>query len=243
MVAEGPGPGQDRRASPSPPQTGASHPLRILVFSASLRADSLNSRLAALAATTIEAEGHTTDLATMAEFDAPSYNGDAEAAEGLPRGAENLRRHLEAAHGFVIASPEYNASLPGALKNSIDWVSRYRPQPFNERHGLLLSASPSMAGGNRGLWALRIPFEHLGARMYPDMFSLAQAHRAFDESGRIGDAELQQRFDTTVANFLSLVEAATLYPCIKRAWVEYLGERPDPAIDRVDVAAAAPAAR
>src|SRR5438309_1756667 len=105
------------------------------------------------------------------------------------------------------------------------------------------SASPPMAGGNRGLWALRIPFEHLGARMYPDMFSLAQAHRAFDELGRIGDAELQQRFDTTVANFLSLVEAATQYPCVKRAWVEYLGERPDPAIDRVDVAAAAPAAR
>jgi len=243
MVAEGRGPGQDRRASTSPPQTGASYPLRILVFSASLRADSLNTRLAALAATTIEAEGHTTDLATMAEFDAPSYNGDVEAAGGLPPGAENLRRRLEAAHGFVIASPEYNASLPGVLKNSIDWVSRHRPQPFNERHGLLLSASPSMAGGNRGLWALRIPFEHLGARMYPDMFSLAQAHRAFDELGRIGDAELQQRFDTTVANFLSLVEAATHYPCVKRAWVEYLGERPDPAIDRVDVAAAAPAAR
>jgi hypothetical protein len=85
MVAEGRGPGQDRRASTSPPQTGASYPLRILVFSASLRADSLNTRLAALAATTIEAEGHTTDLATMAEFDAPSYNGDVEAAGGCRR--------------------------------------------------------------------------------------------------------------------------------------------------------------
>ena len=61
--------------------------------------------------------------------------------------------------------------------------------------------------------------------------------------GRIGDAELQQRFDTTVANFLSLVEAATHYPCVKRAWMEFLGERPDPEIDRVDVAAATPAAR
>ena len=47
--------------------------------------------------------------------------------------------------------------MPGALKNAIDWVSRSRchPQPFNERHGLLLSASPSMVGGNRGLWAYR----------------------------------------------------------------------------------------
>ena len=233
MAAEGRGPGR----------AGANRPLRLLVFSASLRADSLNTRLATLAATTIEAQGHTTDVASMADFDAPSYNGDVDATVGLPPGAENFRRRLEAAHGFVIASPEYNASLPGVLKNSIDWVSRHRPQPLNERHGLLLSASPSMAGGNRGLWALRIPFEHLGARIYPDMFSLAQAHRAFDESGRIGDAELQRRFDTTIANFLSLVEAAVHYPCVKRAWVEYLGEHPDPAIDRVDVAAAAPAAQ
>lgn len=48
----------------------------------------------------------------------------------------------------------------GALKNSVDWVPRVSPQPFNERHGLLMSASPSMAGDDRGLWALRIPLEH-----------------------------------------------------------------------------------
>ena len=58
------------------------------------------------------------------------------------------------------------------LKNVIDWVSRYRPQPFHARHALLLSASPSMAGGNRGLWALRVPLDHLGAHVFPDMFSL-----------------------------------------------------------------------
>src|SRR5881394_2569861 len=54
-------------------------------------------------------------------------------------------------------APEFNGSMPGALKNAIDWVSRFRPQPFNGKHALLLSASPSMAGGNRGLWALRVP--------------------------------------------------------------------------------------
>ena len=47
------------------------------------------------------------------------------------------------------------------LKNLIDWTSRLRPQPFNGKQGFLLSASPSMAGGNRGLWSLRIPLEHL----------------------------------------------------------------------------------
>src|SRR5882724_10183674 len=97
-VAEGRGPGQDRRASTSPPQTGASHPLRILVFSASLRADSLNARLAAQAATTIEAGGHTTDLATMGGVRRAVLQRRCGGRGGLPPGAENLRRRLEAAH-------------------------------------------------------------------------------------------------------------------------------------------------
>ena len=107
---------------------------------------------------------------------------------------EEFRDRVTASDAFVIASPEYNFSMPGFLKNSIDWVSRFSPQPFNERHGLLMSASPSMAGGNRGLWALRMPLEHLGSRVYPDMFSLARSHQAFDPAGRIADEELQQRF-------------------------------------------------
>jgi hypothetical protein len=90
----------------------------------------------------------------------------------------------------VISSPEHNASMPGVLKNAIDWVSRHRPQPFNEMHGLLMSASPSMVGGNRGLWSLRTPFEHLGARIYPDMLSLAQAHLALDDDGAIANEGL-----------------------------------------------------
>jgi chromate reductase len=120
------------------------------------------------------------------------------------------------------------------LKNSIDWVSRFSPQPFNERHGLLMSASPSMMGGNRGLWALRVPLEHLGARVYPDMFSLARAHQAFDDDGHIADPQLQQRFEQTITAFMDLVEASKHYPCVKTKWVEYLGEHPDPAIDRVE---------
>jgi chromate reductase len=208
-------------------------PVRYLVFSASLRAGSLNTQLASLASTTIEANGGDVDLASMSDFDAPSYSADVQRDHGFPEGAETLHARLEACDAFVVSSPEYNASMPGALKNAIDWVSRYHPQPFNERHGLLLSASPSMVGGNRGLWALRVPFEHLGARLYPDMFSLAQAHRAFTSEGRIADDQLQQRFDANIANFMDLVEAAKHYPCVKRARVEYLGEHPDPVIDRV----------
>jgi NAD(P)H-dependent FMN reductase len=193
----------------------------------------MNTQLAKLAAGTVEANGGHVDLASMSEFDSLSFNGDVLRDGGPPSGARALNQRLAVCDAFVIASPEYNASMPGVLKNVIDWVSRFDPQPFNERHGLLMSASPSMAGGNRGLWSLRIPFEHLGARIYPDMFSLAQAHRAFGVDDRIANEQLQQRFEANIINFMNLVEASKHYPCVKQAWIEYLGEHPDPHIDRV----------
>jgi chromate reductase len=208
-------------------------PVRYLLFSASLRAGSLNTRLAGVARAAIEAHGGTVDVAAMSDFDCPSYNQDAQ-ARGFPQGAEALKRRLEANDAFVIASPEYNGSIPGALKNVIDWVSRFKPQPFNGRHALLLSASPSMVGGNRGLWALRVPLEHLGVRVYPDMFSLAQAHQAFDAEGKLANAQLAERLGQTVAGFMDLAEAAKHYPCAKTAWVEFLGEHPGSPVDRVD---------
>jgi chromate reductase len=208
-------------------------PIRLLVFAASLRSGSVNRRLAELAAVTIADNGGEVDRAAMRDFDAPSYDADLQDGDGFPPGAEEFRRRVEACDGFVVAAPEYNASMPGLLKNAIDWVSRFRPQPFNEKYGLLLSASPSMVGGNRGAWALRVPFEHLGARIYPDMFSLAQAHQAFDAEGRLANPQLQERFDTNIVNFMDSVEAFKHYPCVKRAWVEYLGEHPEPVIDRV----------
>jgi hypothetical protein len=99
--------------------------VRVLVLSASLRIESLNTRLARLAARTIERNGGSVDLATLAEFDAPSYSQDAQDSAGIPDGPAQLRQRLEAADAFI-ASPEYNASMPGGLKNAIDWVSRYR---------------------------------------------------------------------------------------------------------------------
>ena len=199
-------------------------PIRFLVFSASLRAASLNTKLVRLAAERIETHGGTVEFALMHDFDVPSFDQDVQDAEGFPAGAETFYNYLKKTDAFVIASPEYNASFPGALKNLIDWVSRFKPQPFNARHGLLISASPSMVGGNRGLWSLRVPLEHLGARIYPDMFSLAQAQQAFDGDGRLANAQLDDRFEKTIVAFMDLVEADTHYHCAKKAWFEYLGE-------------------
>jgi len=208
---------------------------RYLIFGASLRKDSLNDRLASLAASVVEAAGGTVDRAHMSDFDCPSYNSDVETSKGIPDGADRFRSRLISSDGFIVASPEYNASMPGVLKNVIDWVSRFRPQPLKGRHALLMSASPSMSGGNRGLWSLRMPFEHLGARVYPDMFSLAQAHEAFTPAGSLTDAKLQHFFESTVDCFIESVEAAKHYPAMKSQWIEFLGERPTPETERVEV--------
>jgi chromate reductase len=211
-------------------------PIRYLIFGASLSARSLNVRLATLASSFVQQREGLVDGARMEEFDCPTYDDDVERSTGIPPGAEALRQRLDAADAFVIAAPEFNGSMPGGLKNIIDWVSRVRPQPFNGKQALLMSASPSMAGGNRGLWALRVPLEHLGARVYPDMFSLAQAHQSFDAEGKIANAVLQQRFERTIECFMDLVEAAARYPALKKQWVEFLGEKPDPIIDRIETA-------
>ncbi|MBL1080610.1 NAD(P)H-dependent oxidoreductase [Streptomyces actinomycinicus] len=205
-------------------------PLRFLVFGAALRADSSNVRLASLVARLISDTGAAVDLAHMRDFDMPLYDGDMEAGEGLPPGALALRDRLEQCDAFVISSPEYNASVPGVLKNAIDWVSRVRPQPFKTKHALLVSASPSLIGGNRGLWALRVPLEHLGTRVYPDMFSVANSYQAFAEDGTLTDPGLQQRLTETVSGFLSLVEADVRYVCLERRWYEFLGDRTEAAI-------------
>jgi NAD(P)H-dependent FMN reductase len=206
------------------------------VFSASLGKDSVNATLARLAAQHATRHGAAVDLASMREFDAPSYDPDIEARGEIPAGALELNRRLIANDAFVISSPEYNASMPGLLKNAIDWTSRFRPQPFHERHGLLLSASPSMGGGKAGLWALRTPLEHLGARIFPDMFTLAVAHKAFS-GDTLADPKLEQRFEQNLDAFLDLAEAAKNYPCMKKAWVEFLGEPPGMPTDREETSA------
>jgi NAD(P)H-dependent FMN reductase len=207
--------------------------VNFLVLGASHSSSSLNNRLAALAADVIERKGGGTDRATVGDFDCPFYDRDLEVESGPPPGARAFCERLKRADALVLASPEYNASMPAAIKNLIDWVSRFRPQPFNGRQSMLLSASPSMVGGNRGLWALRIPLEHLGMRVYPDMFSLAQAHQAFGDGG-LANAALQQRLESTLDCFIDLVEATKHYPALRKQWIEFLGERPDAATDRIE---------
>ena len=177
------------------------------MFAASLRQGSVNKKLINLAAKLMQQQGHAVDLADFAEFDMPLYNGDVQDASGLPAGAAHFIKRLEKSDGLVIASPEYNFSIPGTLKNLIDWVSRANPMPWRDKRILLLSASPSMIGGNRGLWHTRVPLEACGAFVYPDMFSLADAYNTWQDNGDFKVQTLQERLQNILIGFAKMAQA------------------------------------
>lgn len=181
--------------------------MKFLMFAASLRKESYNRKLIRLAAEIVRESGHAIDLADFHEFDMPLYDDDLQAQSGLPPGALEMIRRIEGADGLILSSPEYNYSLPGTLKNAIDWISRAKPVPLRGKSGLLLSASTSLVGGIRGLWQLRIPLEGLGLFLYPDMFALAAADKAFAENGTLKDPALSERLRKLIADYLKAAEA------------------------------------
>lgn len=181
---------------------------RVLALGASLSKESLNVRLASLAARTAHVHGAEVRTVEFAEFQVPPLDTDLLKTAGIPEGARRFGDLLSETDGFIIAAPEYNYSLSGVLKNLIDWTSRIRPWPFTDRHCLLLSASPGPVGGVRGLWALRIPLEGLGAHVYPDMVSVGNADSAFTDDDDLADARQRESLTKIVKGFLHLTERA-----------------------------------
>lgn len=176
--------------------------LKLLAFAASLRRGSWNRKLIQAAAELARQAGAEVDLADFHDFDMPLYDFDLQSSQGFPQGTQELARAVERADGVLLASPEYNFSLPGHLKNAIDWVSRMKPMPLRGKSALLLSASNGQFAGVRGLWQLRIPLEGLGVHVYPDMFALPWAEKQFGEDGRLVEPERQGRLETVLAGYL-----------------------------------------
>ncbi len=175
--------------------------MKLLALAGALRTGSLNKQLLTLASKLLAAGGAEITPIDFRALAIPIYDGDVETSTGLPPGALELAKRVTLADGLVIASPEYNFSMPALLKNAIDWLSRAKPIPLRGKTALLLSASPALVGGNRGLWALRVPLEVLGVHVYPDMFSLASAHQAYTPEGELKDEALAKFLRRVVDGF------------------------------------------
>jgi NAD(P)H-dependent FMN reductase len=148
------------------------------------------------------------DIANLNELSIPLYNGDIETV-AIPEGVQKLAKCIDQAQALIIASPEYNYSISGVLKNVIDWVSRVRPMPLKQKPILLMAASPGPIAGIRGLWHTRVPLEGLGNYVFPEMFSLGGSFQAFDDNGFVNPDD-QKRFVATLDGFEKFSKALTL---------------------------------
>jgi chromate reductase len=118
----------------------------------------------------------------------PLYNADIQDATGFPAGATALADAIRAADGIVIVTPEYNFSVPGGLKNAIDWLSRMPNQPFAGKPVALLSASRGQLGGARMQYDLRRILQALDAPVLnrPEIF-VGNCVSKFDQAGALTD--------------------------------------------------------
>ena len=157
----------------------------IVGISGSLRARSYN-HFALQAAAQLMPEGMRLTIADYSDI--PLYNQDNQAPETLAA-VEKLRAQVAGADALLIASPEYNYSVTGVLKNAIDWLSRTSPQPFKEKPVAILSATQGPVGGARSQYELRKILAGLEALMLnkPEIY-IGMCQTRFDEQGALTDA-------------------------------------------------------
>jgi chromate reductase len=180
--------------------------MKLLAFAASLRKASLHRKLIRVAIESAHAQAAAIgkpveiDFADFHEFDMPIYDGDLQ-EQGWPPGTEEMARRVRAADGILLATPEYNYSIAGPLKNAIDWISRMKPFPTQGKSVLLLGTSSGSIAGYRGLWQTRIPLEGCGAHVYPEMFGLPFGPTALGDEG-LTDPKQRERLDKLMHAFL-----------------------------------------
>lgn len=161
---------------------------RILAFAGSTRTNSFNKKLAAAAAKAAEAAGAQVTLIDLRDYPMPLYDGDLEAAEGLPEKARALRELFLSHNALIIASPEYNGSYSAVLKNAIDWVSRKQEGEiplacFKGKVALIVAASPGALGGIRALRHLQSLLMGIQVNVLPEQKAIPNAGSVFGEDG------------------------------------------------------------
>ena len=156
----------------------------VFAFCGSLRKGSFN-RMALRAAEELAPAGMTFDNADIAQI--PAYNEDVR-EQGYPPPVRDMRERIRAADAILFVTPEYNFSIPGVLKNAIDWASRPPDQPFNGKPVAIMGASPSMLGSARAQYHLRqcCVFLNMFPINQPEVF-IAGADKKFDSAGRLTD--------------------------------------------------------
>ena len=175
----------------------------VLALSGSLRAESHNTRLLRAAAELLPAGA---SLASAPLKQIPPFDEDDEAGPAHAAVAR-LRRQVRQADAIVIATPEYNGSIPGQLKNALDWLSRpLATNPLQGKPVAVVGASMSPFGAAWAQADARKVLGILGARVLDRELPVGSAHEAFDAGGRLLDPELEARLGSLLHELVGLAE-------------------------------------
>ena len=180
--------------------------MRVLGISGSLRRDSHNTKLLRSAGEMFEAEGVGFEIYPDLKL-VPPYDEDDD-RDPAPAAVEHMRRAVRGADAVFFSTPEYNSSIPGQLKNAIDWLSR----PVGS--GALMNKPVAVIGASTGMfgavWSqaeLRKTLASAGARVVEGEVPVGHAHTRFDEKGRLNDQEIAEQVQEVVENLIAEADA------------------------------------
>lgn len=182
---------------------------KIIAFSGSIRTDSYNKKMLKAAVLGARDAGAEVTVIDLRDFPLPLYDGDLEIHEGIPENGKKLKELFKEQHAFLLALPEYNSSMSGVFKNTIDWISR----PTNDEGELecfigkvagLMSTSTGKLGGLRGLIHVRAMLENIHVLVMTEQISIPFADKAFDEYGNFKDEMAKKSVEKLGADLVDL---------------------------------------
>jgi len=176
---------------------------KVLAFAGSTRHDSYNKKLVHEAASIAKQMGAAVTVLDLNDYPIPLYDEDLESTHGMPLNAKRIRDLMIESQAIIIASPEYNASIPAVLKNVIDWASRDEASQssraaFKGKKFAIMSASPSPLGGKNALVDLKAIIEAVGGEVVQVQTCIPDAYNAFDAAGHIKDKKIEEQLKNEI---------------------------------------------
>ena len=185
---------------------------KILAFAGSLRKNSLNKRLLNVAVEGARSAGGVVTVVDLADLPMAIYNADDHESTGFDANALKFQELLKDHDGLLIASPEYNGSVPGGLKNAIDWASRKSDkfsmgEVFKGKVAAMITASPGSFGGIRCLSHMRGVLSILGVNVLPSEIAVTFAGEKFDGNGtEITDEKMKNILEKLGAELVAMLK-------------------------------------
>ncbi len=182
---------------------------KILAFAGSIRKDSFNKQLVNVAKRSAEKLGAEVTFVDLHDYQMPLYCDDLFAEQGMPETAISFKELMKTHNGFLIASPEYNGSLTGILKNTIDWATvrhgdEERNACFNGKIAGILCAAPGI-GGSRGMHHLRMVLSSLGTFVLPRHLCVTNCHAHLQGNNTLEDDKIQHQLDDLASELVRVI--------------------------------------